>query len=177
MHRAMKTCGGTHLSSICLPHLHQVVIQSRFCLSPCSCSHSYPLFTSLYLSLFYVSRPQSSSQKSSQRSHGNQSPLFGSAERVHECLTNIPPQKCHLSASERGGRQCLKSWPRKDLGITPLLVRCWVRGQYAQIGGDFDYRLDQIGRLRINVWIPPLHKALQTLTTSSSSMAQGIMSK
>lgn len=103
MHRAMKTCGGTHLSSICLPHFHQVVIQSRFCLSPCSCSHSYPLFTSLYLSLFCVSRPQSSSQKSSQRSHGNQSPLFGSAERVHECLTNIPPQKCHLSASERGG--------------------------------------------------------------------------
>lgn len=140
MHRAMKTCGGTHLSSICLPHLHQVVIQSRFCLSPCSCSHSYPLFTSLYLSLFCVSRPQSSSQKSSQRSHGNQSPLFGSAERVHECLTNIPPQKCHLSASERG-RQCLKSWPEKRLGnhasvgqmLSPGAVRADWRRFWLQI--------------------------------------------
>lgn len=104
-----------HPSSILLLHPHQAVIQSCCCLSPCSCSHSYPLFSSLLsIAPFCVSRPQSSSQKSSQRSHGNQSP-YSAPENVFDkhpaskvplirIWTAKPMNKDIAAAGREGGR-------------------------------------------------------------------------
>lgn len=90
------------MSSLSSSGCHSILLLS---LTLCSCSHSYLLFTALPLSLFCVSRPQSSSQKSSQRSHGNQSPYSASAERVHEHSAYIPPaSKCHLCVHLKGGK-------------------------------------------------------------------------
>lgn len=96
--RQPVTCSGcAHLSSACPLNLQRAVIQSCFCLSPCSCSHSSPLHLSLFAHRVLHRRARSVPTVTSL-------PILLQRAR----LTNIPPQKCHLTAFERQ-RQWIKS--------------------------------------------------------------------